>query len=149
MILSIQFNLKSIYMFEKIQSMTGKVVRVNPACIREYTDENGKKGVFVADEQGHEVLDFEYLRGLDGEYDVVFDFYGKDLRHYTQGRDPYEVNTDDMKHLLKLKIHAPLSSEKYQYFEAKYFEVVKPVTTWVRDENYYDNRYMGCDSDYR
>lgn len=135
-------------MSEKIQSMTGKTVRIKRECIKEYTDEDGNRGVFVADEQGHEVLSFERFDGFDSVFEVVYDFYGKDLRHYTQGRNPYEVNIDDVKHLLKIKLNAPLRPELYDLFEAKYFEVVKPVTTWVRDENFYDNKYMGCDSDY-
>ena len=129
--------------------MTGKTVRIKREYVKEYTDDNGNKGVFVANEQGHEVLAFEDFRHLDVVYEVVLDIFGKDLRDYTQGRDPYDVNYYDMKHLLKLKVHAPISHEMYTLFEAKYFEAVKPVTTWVRDDEFYDNEYMGCDSDYR
>jgi hypothetical protein len=154
--------LKFNYMSEKIQSMTGKIVRVNREHIRSYKDwvhPYDDEGDMVLDRQIevtiYEIVDdegriiYENINPMDSVFDVVFDFYGKDLREYTQGREPYEVNTDDMKHLLKLKLQGAFSSEKYNYFEAKYFEVVSPVTAWVRSENFYNNKYMGCDGDYR
>lgn len=149
-------------MSEKIQSMTGKTVRIKREYIRSYTD-----WVHPYDEEGNMILDRQIEKTIyeivDDEgriiydsienpmeqlFDVSFDFYGKDLRHYTQGRDPYEVNTNDVKHLLKVRLRGHFTSEIYGYFDAKHFEVVKPVTTWVRDENYYGNKYMGCDSEY-
>jgi hypothetical protein len=141
---------------EKIQSMTGKHVRVKREYIKSYAlphdqdeeeEREEKIKYFVADENGHEVLDFETLDPYE-VLEVEFDFYGVDLRDYTQGRAPYEVNTKDIKHMLKVKF-VGYKHQIYRYYEAKYFEVVVPVTTWVRSENFYNNKYMGCDSDYR
>jgi hypothetical protein len=150
-------------MSEKFQSMTGKVVRVKREYIRSYNDwvhPYDDEGDMVLDRQIevtiHEIVNDEgrivyshIEEPLSELFDVVYDFYGVDLRSHTQGSKPYEVNTDDMKHLLKLKPHGNLTHEFYLHLDAKHFEVVIPVTTWVRSENYYDNKYMGCDSDYR
>jgi hypothetical protein len=149
-------------MSEKIQSMSNKVVRFKREHIRSYTDwvhPYDDEGDMVLDKQEertiYEILDdngriiYDDIENpVDDLFDVTLDFYGVDIRSYTQGAKPYEVDTNDVKHLLRIKPRGSMTAELYFFYEAKYLEVVKPETIWVRDENFYKNKYMGCDSEY-
>ena len=149
-------------MSEKIQSMSNKVVRFKREHIRSYTDwvhPYDDEGDMVLDKQEertiYEILDdngriiYDDIENpVDELFDVTLDFYGVDIRSHTQGSKPYEVDTNDIKHLLRIKPRRSMAIELYFFYETRYFEVVKPETIWVRDENFYKNKYMGCDSEY-